>query len=175
MIPTRSNRATVIVVSILLWLISIFLPAVQFHENPGSWRVQTITHSGFEMLFFSALFGWFYANFAFLANPMLLFGWIFIGRQRFRRAFFFLLPAALLTLQTFQLWHTTWHEDEGGVNNSYMTHPTIGWYLWLASILVPLAAAVYFQWFAPKLPASHTPPPPPPAPTPPIPLSPPQG
>jgi hypothetical protein len=158
MLPTRAHRLLVIFISLGLWLVSIFLPAVQFHENPGSTWSHTITHSGFEMLFFSALFGWFSGNFAFLANPLLLFGWIFLGQQRYRRALCWLAPAPLLAMQTFQLRHTTWHEDEGGVNNSFMTHPVIGWYVWLASILLPLAVAIHWYRIQRALPA---PPPPP--------------
>jgi len=34
-LPTRAHRLLVIFISLGLWLVSIFLPAVQFHENPG--------------------------------------------------------------------------------------------------------------------------------------------
>jgi hypothetical protein len=152
MLPDKRTRLLLIFASIALWLVSMVLPAVQFHENPGP-NMQVITHDGFTMLFYSALFGWWmYANFAFLANPLLLFGWIFIGQQRYRRAIFWIAPAALLTLQTFQVKAITWHEDEGGVNNSLMTHPTIGWYVWVASILLPLAAAIHWRRIQKALP-----------------------
>jgi hypothetical protein len=119
--PTRSARLAVIGASISCWLISMALPAMQFHENPGLPSAQTISHSGFEMAF-ACIFGLLYFNFVLFANPLLLFGWIFLAQQRYRRAAFWLVPAALLALETFQLRGQKFYEDEGGANISYMTH-----------------------------------------------------
>jgi hypothetical protein len=144
--PTRSARLSVIGASLSCWLISMALPAMQFHENPGLPSAQTISHSGFEMAF-ASIFGLLYFNFVLFANPLLLFGWIFLAQQRYRRAAFWLVPAALLALETFQLRGQKFYEDEGGSNISYMTHPQIGWYLWIASIVLPMAAALRWRRF----------------------------
>jgi hypothetical protein len=163
MIPTRRIRLSVVGISLMLFVLSLYLDAARFTENPGTANAQLITHSGFVM-FFMALFGPFYGNFAFFANPLLLVGWLMISAQKYRGAAITLFIAFLFTLQTHSLHSQRIYEDEGGVNFSYMTHLLPGWYVWLLSILFPLAAAIYFKWFAPKVPHAPTPEPTPLAP-----------
>jgi len=152
MIPTRRVRLAVVGISFLLFLLSLYLDAARFIENPGTPSAQVVNHAGFVM-FFMAIFGPISGNFAFLANPLLLVGWLMISAQKYRGAAITLFIGFLFTLQTYQLHSQKIYEDEGGSNFSYMTHLLPGWWVWLLSIVFPLAAAVYFKWFAPKLPA----------------------
>lgn len=100
------------------------------------------------MSIFSPLF----LNFAILANPLLLVGWILLGKQKFRAASITLGIAVFCALQTFQLRVFPLLEDEAGANVSYLTHPLIGWDLWMTAILLPFAAAIYFRNLAKRTP-----------------------
>lgn len=153
MTSTKSTRLWLILSSLLLWIVSLCVPALAFHENPGP-NVSVVHHSGFEMMF-ASIFGPFELNFAILANPLLLISWILLGKQKFRATYITLGFALFFALQTFQLYVTPFMEDEGGSNKSYLTHPLIGWYLWMAAIILPFAAAIHFH----KL-AKNAPPPP---------------
>jgi len=152
MVPTRSVRLAVVGACIALYLLSLYMDALQFIENPGTPNAQIIHHSGIIM-FFMGIFGPLSGNFAILANPLLWAGWLMIWSQKYRGAAITLFIAFLFTLQTAQLRGQLINEDEGGVNVSYMTHLLPGWWIWVLSIVFPLAAAIYFKWFAPKLPA----------------------
>ena len=162
MIPTRRVRLAVIGISLALFILSLCVPAARFIQNPGTAYPNVFDRAGITMLLMSLL-GPLQGNFAFLANPLLLTGWLLISAQKYRGAAIALFIAFLFTLQTSSLRSHKVYEDEGGVNFSYMTHLLPGWYVWLLSILFPFAAAVYFKWFAPKLPepVPHAPPPPP--------------
>jgi hypothetical protein len=159
MIPTRRVRLAVIGISLALFLLSLCIPSARFLQNPGTDSAHVFDRAGLTMLLMSLL-GPLQGNFALLANPLLLVGWLMISAQKYRGAAITLFIAFLFTLQTSSLRSHKIYEDEGGVNFSYMIHLLPGWWVWLLSILFPLAAAIYFKWFAPKLPA---PPPPTPA------------
>jgi hypothetical protein len=163
MVPTRSVRLAVIGGCIALYLVSLYMDAIQFIENPGTPNTHIIAHSGIIM-FFMSIFGPLSGNFAILANPLLWAGWLMIWSQKYRGAVITLAIAFLFTLQTFQLRGQLIDEDEGGVNVSYMNHLLPGWYVWVLAILIPLAAAAYFKWFAPKPPTPPAPEPPSPTP-----------
>jgi len=150
MIPTRRVRLAVVGISLALFLLSLYLDAGRFIEDPGTTGAQVITHSGFA-LFFMALLGPIYGNFAFFANPLMLVGWLMIIAQKYRGAAISLFLALPFTFEIQQLHSHLVYEDEGGVNFSYMTHVLPGWYVWVLAILFPFAAAVYFKWFTPRL------------------------
>jgi hypothetical protein len=151
MIPTRSVRLAVVGVSIALFILALCLPSARFLQNPGTPSAYEFNRAGITMLLMSLL-GPLSGNFAFCANILLLVGWLMISAQKYRGAAISLFIGFLFTLQTVQMRSTRVIEDEGGVNFSYMTHLLPGWWVWLLSILFPLAAAIYFKWFAPKLP-----------------------
>jgi len=155
MLPTKPTLRWIILSSLLLWIVSLLLPALAFNENPGKY-VRVVHHSGFEMMF-ASIFGIFELNLAILANPLLLVGWILLGKRKFRGTFITLGFALLFALQTFQLYFTPFMEDEGGSNKSYLTHPLIGWYLWMAAIILPFAAAIHFRNLDKKNPPPPTP------------------
>jgi hypothetical protein len=115
-----------------------------------------ITHTGWKMLLASA-FGPPMGNFAIVANPLLLCGWVMLAIRRYRTAAIVCGVATLFALETFQLRWSGMYEDESGSNISYLTHPLLGWYLWLGAILLPLAAAIYLQRKSAALAASEVP------------------
>jgi hypothetical protein len=149
MVPDARIRQNLVRASVILWFISLVLPAAQFRAPDGS----IIYHWGIGMFLNAGFFGWFRFNFAFLANPLLFFGLKYIRQQRYFRAICCLASAALLTLETFQLLHGNFYEMTEGVEMvkwleeiSHMLHPTIGWYVWVTSIVVPLVAAI--RWYS---------------------------
>src|ERR1700678_3715862 len=102
MIPTRRVRLAVVGISLALFLLSLYLDAARFIEDPGTTGAQVITHSGF-VLFFMALLGPIYGNFAFFANPLMWAGWLMIWSQKYRGAAITLFFAFLFTLEISQL------------------------------------------------------------------------
>jgi len=159
MIPTRRVRVAVIGISIALFIIALCLPSASFLQDPGTPSAYVFKRVGLTMLLMSLL-GPLQGNFAFCANPLLLVGWLMISAQKYRGAAISLFIAFLFTLQTSSMRSHAVMEDEAGVNYSYMVHLLPGWFVWVLSILFPLAAAIYFKWFAPKLPPAPAPEPP---------------
>ena len=167
--PTHRIRLGIIAASVALLAASLLLPALQFHLHHDQIVTQpaiaaaptyppaadppppppvppdvTLSHTGLTMLL-GGIFGPFKGNFAVLANPLLVFGWMLILAGHFRKAAIACGVAILFALQTFQLSVSGFYEDEGGSNIAYLTHPLIGWYLWVAAMLLPFAAALYFR------------------------------
>ena len=105
---------------------------------------KTHIYTGIQMLHWSIL-GPFQGNFAGFANLLLWFSWLslLIGQNKY------LLTssrwAAILSLQTFQIFLMPMPLDEGGVKHAELIHPLLGYYLWIASIVIVLAAAWYWR------------------------------
>lgn len=130
-------RRLAVLGSVLLYIASLRTPAILFQLNHPGTRVE----SGAAMLWFSG-WGLFQLNFAGVANPLLFVSWFLLGFGRLRGAFVCLLIAVGFALQTFQLRSLNEVDfDEAGVLTGHMLHPLAGWYLWMASLLLPLAAA----------------------------------
>lgn len=151
----RFLRIGAVLVSAGLWGWSFSLPAILFRyalraDHPGL-PLQTETYSGMGM-FFASLLGPCFLNFAGVANVLLMVGWVLLLRNAVRGARINLGIAALLTLQTFQMRFVEFPFDEAGVNNGLLLHPLVGWYVWVASIVVPLAVAFLLPKPMPKLP-----------------------
>ena len=94
-------------------------------------------------MLFASLMGPCFLNFAGVANILLIAGLVSLLRNRMRGARTYLSIAALLTLQTFQMRLIEFPFDEAGVRNGLLLHPLAGWYVWAASIVLPLGVAVY--------------------------------
>jgi hypothetical protein len=112
-----------------------------------------ISHVGWKMLLVS-VFGPMEFNFAGLANLLLPLGCIAFLLRRDRSAAILLGVALIFAMQTFQLIYSGIEEGESGDFQSYLVHPLIGWYLWVAAMLLPLAAALYFYSQRAKQPAA---------------------
>jgi len=124
-------------------------PALLFHfvsTTPRGIRTPYKMHiyTGAEMLHWSIL-GPFQANFAGCANVLLWFSWLsfLIGQNKYLLASS--RWAAILSLQTFQIWLMPMPLDESGGNHAELIHPLLGYYLWIASIVIVLAASWYWR------------------------------
>lgn len=140
----RLLRIATVAVSAVLWGWSFRLPAIVFRLTTDNGRhnmpFETETHSGMGM-FFASILGPMFLNFAGVANILLMVGWLLLLRNRPRGARINLGIAALLTLQTFQMRFIEFPFNEAGVRNGLLLHPLAGWYLWVGSIVLPLAVA----------------------------------
>lgn len=135
-------RRLVALVSIVLFVLSCCLPAIYFFDTvadrvlPGEYA--TI---GAYMLFLSIL-GPFMANFSGVANLLIWLGWgVLLFNPRRVPTILFALAVAF-TLETFQLKYQLIPADEAGVKSMKFDHVAIGYYLWVLSAALPLAACV---------------------------------
>ena len=147
----RSVRTMLLLLAVFALFASSFQgPAIYFRlmatdEHHSLYPQGHVVKTGTQMLL-SSVAGPFFGNFAGMANPMLIVGCTFIVLRRSREAMRYLGLAVLFALQTFQLMVLPYHEDEGGVMQSYMVHPLAGWYRWFGAILLALAIAVEQHW-----------------------------
>ena len=174
MTTTRNLRLAAVATSILLWLASLRLPAVVLQlSEPGRAGAPRVpvgvdVNTGLWMLVFS-LGGFVQANFAGVANLLLIIGWFQLARRDQPRTVPQALPPAngyfapsttlfrslnstdtrillgaalLLTLQTFQLKISGIPYDEGVVKRGFLLHLLPGWYLWVLSIAIPFAVSL---------------------------------
>ena len=169
-----SLRSVVFALSILLFTVALFLPALHFHTVNGATLNKTPGPGvdlyqedwpGYEALLMSALAP-LLGEFAGIANLFLIVAWFFLLRDQMQRVAIFAGLAAGSAMLTLQLFSTDAPLDEGGGRNERMTHLGLGFYVWVASIVVPLLAGVL--WFNRRasalVPAVPVPPPPPPPP-----------
>lgn len=160
--PSRySPGLLAVLASMALYAAALFAPALSYHViascTPGDTGCLTgapyphadeglESSSGINLLLSGIFFGPFEGVFAAYANPLLWLGWLFLLRRKNRAALFCLLPACLLSLQTFEMYWLHWPLDEGGVKRALLAHLQIGFFLWFASLLIAAAAAYY--WLA---------------------------
>lgn len=150
--PQFRLRLSVVLLSAALFIASLCLPAILFHDTVPDGRgtnfpriaAGTEDVSGLGMLL-SSIFGPSFGNFAGLANPLLLLCWILLLARKARAALICSIAAALLTLQTFQLYSHPMMLDEGGVVQGTLIHPLAGYYFWIASILITCLASFYWR------------------------------
>lgn len=150
--PQFLLRLCVVLLSAALFIVSLCLPAILFRDTIPDGRgtnfprIATGTEnvSGMGMLL-SSIFGPSFGNFAGLANPLLLLSWILLLARKTRAALICSIAAALLTLQTFQLYSHPMMLDEGGVVQGTLIHPLAGYYFWIASILITCLASLYWR------------------------------
>ena len=163
----QSARAAVVGLSVALFVIALFLPALEFHgvngsyvnssANPGNapgfdptldlWKGSTALISG--------MFGILDMDLAGYANPLLWAAWVLLLLNRLRAAAWCALIAGALSLLTFRLFSSPIPEDEGGVKHAILTHLHAGAWLWFASIFVALLAGII--WWSRQLPTQRTP------------------
>lgn len=154
--PRFQSRRLIIFASMALYAVALFAPALSYHViascTPGDTSCLTSppyphrdegleSSSGMDMLLSGILFAPFEGIFAAYANPLLWLGWIFLLRRKNRIALYCLLPACLLSLQSFELYRVHWPLDEGVVKRALLSHFQFGFFFWLVSLLLPATAA----------------------------------
>ena len=162
-------RLAVFAASLALFAVALFLPALHFHtihngvlSKPPGVSTTEEDWPGYEALAMSVLAP-LVGEFAGLANLFLLVAWFFLFRDQFQKVAIFAGLAAASAMLTLQLFSTDVPLDEGGGGrDERMTHLGPGFYVWLASILLPMLAG--FVWFNRRaaLPVAAAPGPPPP-------------
>jgi hypothetical protein len=91
------------------------------------------------------LTGWsgvFVGIFAWFANPLLFLAWLLILCRLWRTAALMTLLAMLLASQTFTIFFRTLPADEGDVNHYTIQSFGIGFYFWVASLLIALVGSL---------------------------------
>jgi hypothetical protein len=132
-----------VIASVILWLISCCVPSLDFAVySSDQHRDETSTVYGVWTLAFGCFCGFYYHQFASFANPFLLAAYIFAWLRRPSAAAILSLAALLLALNTLLLFGHRLDADEGGVRSMYLDRLRIGFYLWLASILVALGGSL---------------------------------
>lgn len=127
--------------SVGLYIAACFCPALIFHvrEHLGAggsvWNGYR-NENGFSLLVTGLLWRWIRMNFTALANIFLWLSWIALGRSAFRMARGLSVVALLVSVETLQLYFQPFLWDEGGTNQGYLAAPHIGFFLWIASIVV---------------------------------------
>jgi hypothetical protein len=151
--PGLALRSVVVLISIALYALSLSQPAILLRlpasSLPHSIPAPMHRYTGYQMLQWNIL-GPFRANFAGVANLLLLLGWFFLLTGKMRNAFASSFAAGILSLQTFQMILIPIPLDESGGNYAEFIRPLSGYYLWVGSILTVIAFTTIF-----KLQAAH--------------------
>ncbi|WP_158881801.1 hypothetical protein [Rhodanobacter sp. L36] len=149
------NRWFVVLASMLLFMSSLFTPALVLwtviecserstttcyllpypHEVTG-----IVKNSGLYFLISGIIFGPLKLNFAAYANIFLLIGWIWLLKNRPSARWMFLISIAL-TFQTFNLYNSPYKENIFTVESFMLDRPEVGYFLWVFSITVPLCVS----------------------------------
>ncbi len=84
-------------------------------------------------------------QFAWLANPLWMAGMLFFVFRKWMVTLIFSGPALLFALNTLTMFVTELPADEAGINTFHLVRLRIGFYLWLASLLVLFAGALVMK------------------------------
>jgi uncharacterized protein YqgC (DUF456 family) len=134
------TRLAVVAASLLVYLVACFVPAVYF-DKPGQepWPgVMTLILGAFAL---------FEGQFAWLANPLLGVALLLLIFRQWVATAVVAGLAFLVSLDTLRLLGETVWLDEGGVNKAVATGLGPAFYLWIASMLVPLAGALVLRTY----------------------------
>lgn len=122
-------RLAFVGISLVLYILACVLPALVFIGPNGQQNMD-----GFSAL----VIGWaapLFGQFAWYANPLLLLS--IIGLMRGWRITILLVALSLLlAADTFMLYSQRVPADESGSNYMTFQYPAIGFYLWIASMVV---------------------------------------
>jgi 4-amino-4-deoxy-L-arabinose transferase-like glycosyltransferase len=151
---SMARHQIILICGIVLYLIACATPALSFRvftENPAEFRVEK--YVGGTLLLVGCL-GMLQGQFAWLANPLLVSGVFLMLIRRPRVAIVPLVIAILITFCTLAGKSRQFAHDEGGVSKMTLEQILPGFYLWVASISIILAAALFW----PRTSMSQTPP-----------------
>ncbi|AFE05416.1 hypothetical protein COCOR_03757 [Corallococcus coralloides DSM 2259] len=131
-VDDANARLTACSVSIGLYVIACFLPALITRTPHGGG--DSATNGAFLLLI-----GWtgvVSGNFGWLANPLLLVALFMLGLRRNQKAFWFGGTACILGLSSIATMHAY---------NSDVQGTAIGFYVWMASLLIVPVAALFLR------------------------------
>ena len=129
------RSAPFLLISVALFLISLSQPAMLLDGSPTGDRWECL------VLLCMGWIGVFGGVFAWLANPALAIAWIFLLLRKNRHAAVSLIISLGFAL-TF-LFEKHWERDTSGTNTANITGHGIGYWLWIASIVVALTGALF--------------------------------
>jgi hypothetical protein len=121
--------------SLLLLMIACAMPALDFQNFSGAQAQDRTTSWGVSLL----LLGWMgplAGQFAWYANVFLLGAWILRLLRLYRVSALLALVALFVAFDCLAMYTHPLPADEGGVRQSYMVGLRIGFYFWIASMVV---------------------------------------
>jgi hypothetical protein len=134
------GRFAVVLASAVLFLLACVLPAMTVFNTGRSARSQMF---GLQLL----LTGWLgplVGQFAWYANPFHVLALVLLGRRRFRPALWVGLFVCGLGLTSLHWPDDTVYANEAGVTFYNLIRPHVGFYCWMASlVLIPASAFVW--------------------------------
>ncbi len=137
---SRRESILFVLASVACWWAACFLPALHL-EGRANTLGEKITGSG-GAAFFSAFFGMFAGQYAWLANPLGIVSLSLSRRGRYGLALFVSVLGILVAQQTWMVVGTEIDGDEGGVTKYLVTSLGLGFHLWVLSLAIIAALAV---------------------------------
>jgi hypothetical protein len=136
-----SRPAGVVGLTMALYVGACIAPALRFDMLDRPSQPHQIMR-GYELL----LLGWqaiFIGNFAWLANLGLFVSLLFLLLGGWKPAAIFAGVSLLLALQTLMLFGSRINADEGGVTHMTLGSLYVGFYVWLAAMVVVLLGSLW--------------------------------
>jgi hypothetical protein len=133
----KGVRLAIVGISLILYAAACLVPALHFDKTTGEQQIM----KGWEV----ALLGWqavLIGNFGWGANPILILAWVLLLLGSGRIATVCGGLAVVFALMSLMLLGKTIPADEGGVTHMVLSRLYIGFYLWVASMAVFVAASI---------------------------------
>lgn len=141
----KSTTSKIIVLSLALFALACVTPALEFqsYQMVQNKKVmgEMITWFGWVCLY-KGLMAIFIGQFAQFANIFYVVALLMLQEKSYLTAAMCSLFALLSGLHTLSLNKMNVYNDDAGVIKLTFLHPTIGFYLWMASFLVLLALSI---------------------------------
>lgn len=141
----KSRASKIIVLSLVLFTLACVTPALEFqsYQVIQNKKVlgELVTWFGWVCLY-KGLMAIFIGQFAQFANIFYVVALLMLQEKSYLTAAMSSLFALLSGLHTFCLGKMNVYNDDAGVVKLTFLHPSIGFYLWMASFLVLLALSI---------------------------------
>ncbi len=141
----KSTASKIIVLSLALFALACVTPALEFqsYQTVQDKKVlgELISWFGWVCLY-KGLMAIFIGQFAQFANIFYVVALLMLQEKSYLTAAMCSLFALLSGLHTFSLSKMNVYNDDAGVVKLTFLHPSIGFYLWMASFLVLLALSI---------------------------------
>jgi len=137
--PAFDFTTIALLVSVTLYFVSWFLPALEFTGTKGTHDLKVM--EGWECTYMGIL-GLAIGQFEALSNLALICSGILLLERMWNAACFASGLALILALQTYSLFIIPVSFDEARVTQSVLSGLDIGFYLWLSSIVIVFVASL---------------------------------